>query len=40
MKIYKILFYADGVLLYEDEVLLTPEQKSKLEVEQGVVVKR
>lgn len=40
MLIYKISFYADGVLLYSDKVLLTPEQKKQLETEKDVVVSR
>lgn len=39
MRAYKISFYADGVLLYSDEVMLTPEQKKALEAEQNVVIK-
>ena len=38
MRVYKISYYAEGVLLYSDEVMLTPEQKKVLEAEQNVVV--
>ena len=38
MSTYKVSYFANGVLLYSDEVMLTPEQKKRLESEESVVV--
>lgn len=38
MSMYRVSYFANGVLIYSDKVLLTPEQKKRLECAEEVVV--
>lgn len=38
MAMYKVSYFANGVLVYSDRVMLTPEQKNRLEYDNEVVI--